>query len=225
VPRTPDDFPGARYEDSIHLYDQYGDMPNEGEMLYSDGYFYAKDSYGTFNLRSGEGGAGDIPHAATHIHDGSDEIDGDTLDIDFDPEHYTPDTSPAEVTNSEELTAHLSGIDGYLHELGTGKLDIDDHKTLRHLIHFVDEGPGGGFASGATKQVLPAGSAFPTQIVWKDAGGNNLVVKNITRNSNQTPATIEWKMYDTDGSTVLATVIDTISYSGIFEISRTRSIS
>jgi hypothetical protein len=38
------------------------------------------------------------------------------------------------------------------------------------------------------------------------------------------PTTEEWKMYDTDGSTVLATVTDTISYSGPFETSRTRAI-
>lgn len=226
MPRTPDSFPGVREDEGLILSDDgYGIPQAEGGLRYSDGYFYAKDSYGVFNLRSGEGGVGDVPHAPNHIHGGSDEIDGDILDIDFDPTHYTPDTSPSEVTSSEELTAHLAGIDGYLHDLGTDKLDIDDHRTLRHLIHFVDEGPGDGFVSGATKQILPAGNPFPTQIVWKDSGGNNLVVKTITRNGNQTPATIEWKMYDSDGVSVLAIVTDTINYSGIFEISRTRSIS
>jgi hypothetical protein len=35
----------------------------------------------------------------------------------------------------------------------------------------------------------------------------------------------QWKVYDVDGSTVLATVTDSISYSGVFETSRTRTIT
>ena len=50
-------------------------------------------------------------HAADHILGGADEIDGDKIDIDFTPSNYTPDVSPAEVTNVDELTAHLKGID------------------------------------------------------------------------------------------------------------------
>jgi hypothetical protein len=53
--RTPDSFPGDLREDVIALYDQYGIMPeNPGEMVYSDGYFYAQDAYGVFNVRSGQ---------------------------------------------------------------------------------------------------------------------------------------------------------------------------
>ena len=60
--------------------------------------------------------SGGVPatHAATHIRAGTDEVDGDKLDIDFTPANYTPDTSPAEVTNVDELTAHLKGIDDQL---------------------------------------------------------------------------------------------------------------
>lgn len=50
-------------------------------------------------------------HASTHIRGGSDEIDGDQLDIDFTPTYYTPDTTPAEASNVDHLTAHLAGID------------------------------------------------------------------------------------------------------------------
>jgi hypothetical protein len=56
-------------------------------------------------------------HAPTHIHLGSDEIDGDRLDIDYTPTHYTPDTTPPEVTSTQELTAHLAGIDDALGDL------------------------------------------------------------------------------------------------------------
>lgn len=55
--KTPDRFPGPLEEDRIEFYDQYGTMPDgDGHMMYSDGYFYARDMFGVFNLRSGQGG-------------------------------------------------------------------------------------------------------------------------------------------------------------------------
>ena len=39
------------------------------------------------------------------------QIDGDLLDIDFTPTNYTPDDSPAEADDVDDLTAHLKGID------------------------------------------------------------------------------------------------------------------
>lgn len=52
MPRTPAEFVGPLLEEEIRFYDQYGIMPfGEGGMLYSDGYFFAYDQYGIFNLR------------------------------------------------------------------------------------------------------------------------------------------------------------------------------
>jgi hypothetical protein len=53
-------------------------------------------------------------HNSRHIRGGLDEINGDTIDIDYVPANYIRDTSPSQVTNEEHLTAHLAGIDGYL---------------------------------------------------------------------------------------------------------------
>ncbi|MGE3804148.1 MAG: hypothetical protein AB7K24_05700 [Gemmataceae bacterium] len=53
----------------------------------------------------------DFAHASTHLRSGTDEIDGDRLDIDWNPANYTPDGSPTEAGNSDHLTAHLKGID------------------------------------------------------------------------------------------------------------------
>jgi hypothetical protein len=50
-------------------------------------------------------------HASSHITGGSDQVDGDRLDIDWNPSHYTPATTPSEVTSNDNLTAHLYGID------------------------------------------------------------------------------------------------------------------
>jgi len=58
-------------------------------------------------------------HGSRHITSGDDEIDGDKLDIDWNPTNYTPSTSPSEVNNADNLTAHLYGIDQKLGTLGS----------------------------------------------------------------------------------------------------------
>jgi hypothetical protein len=96
------------------------------------------------------------------------------------------------------------------------------HKALLQLIHFIDEGPAEGFATGATKTVT--GTVFPTQVLWKRADATKLVEQNLTW-TGVVPTTIEWKIYAADGTTVLATVTDTVAYSGVFETGRTRAIA
>lgn len=103
------------------------------------------------------------------------------------------------------------------------------HKALRQLIHFIDDGPAEGFTSGAFKEVI--GGVFPTTVTWWTSAAKTakIVQKTITRSgggaTNVAPTPIVWRVYDTDGSTVLATVSDAIVYSGAFETSRTRTIS
>ena len=50
-------------------------------------------------------------HHLTHLRGGTDEVDGDRLDIDFTPSNYTPSVAPAEVTHLDHLSAHLAGLD------------------------------------------------------------------------------------------------------------------
>lgn len=123
-------------------------------------------------------------------------------------------------------------LDGYTQDLilaggGGGGITPFEHETLRQLIHFIDEGPGDGFATGAFKEVLPAGSPFPTQITWylSVSKTQKLVEKFISYNALHFPDQILWNMYDYDGVTIVHTVIDTFTYEGPFETSRTRSIS
>lgn len=115
-------------------------------------------------------------------------------------------------------------VDGYA---GSG-ITAEQHATLRQLIHFIDQGPGDGFASGAFKTVTPTGSPFPTNITWWLDGSltQKLVEKLITYNSHNVPSTIVWHMYDTDGVTLIHTVTDNFTYvNNVFENSRFRSIS
>jgi hypothetical protein len=110
---------------------------------------------------------------------------------------------------------------------GGSGITATQHKTLRQLIHLAEEGgPFEGFASGAYQETLPSSSPFPTSIIWwtSAAKTSKIVEETVTYNSNKTINSDEWKVYDTDGSTVLATVTDVVSYSGIFELSRTRTI-
>jgi hypothetical protein len=99
------------------------------------------------------------------------------------------------------------------------------HRVLRQLIHFIDDGPAEGFATGAYKEVLPAADPFPTSFIWWESSSKlKKIVELTVVYSGPFPVTEEWKMYDIDGSTVLATITDTVSYSGPFETSRTRAI-
>jgi hypothetical protein len=108
---------------------------------------------------------------------------------------------------------------------GGSGLTEAQHKILRQLIHFIGEGPAEGFTSGAYKETLPSGNPFPTSAIWWESSSKlkKIVERSITW-TGANPTTDEWKVYDTDGSTVLATVTDAISYSGPFETVRTRTI-
>ena len=124
----------------------------------------------------------------------------------------------------------IDQLDGYVQSLmaqgGAGGITPFQHETLRQLIHFIDEGPGDGFASGAYKVILPTGAPFPTSITWylDNTMAQKLVEKFLVYNTSQFPTTITWNMYDTDGITIVHTVIDTITYSTAFESTRTRTI-
>ena len=107
-----------------------------------------------------------------------------------------------------------------------GGISADQHKTLRQLIHFIDDGPAEGFTSGAYKETLSSGSLFPTSIIWWESSSKiNKIVEHLLTWTGINVTTSQWKIYDTDGSTVLWIVTDSISYSGIVEITRTRTIA
>lgn len=100
------------------------------------------------------------------------------------------------------------------------------HKALRQLIHFIAEGPAEGFASGAYREQLPSGSIFPTSIIWWESSSKTQkIVERTLTWTGVNLTTDEWKIYDTDGTTLLVTVSDSISYSGIVETIRTRTIT
>lgn len=50
-------------------------------------------------------------HEASHVTGGAAEIDGDKIDVDWNPTYYTPSTTPTEADSADNLTAHLYGVD------------------------------------------------------------------------------------------------------------------
>ena len=112
-----------------------------------------------------------------------------------------------------------------LSTLAGGGMTPEEHKVLRQAIHFIDDGPGEGFASGAYRETT--GSPFVSSRIWYTSAAKTekIVELTISRNANKSIASKTWKIYDTDGSTVLATITDTITRSGIFETSRSRAIA
>jgi hypothetical protein len=94
---------------------------------------------------------------------------------------------------------------------------------------FIDDGLLETFASGAYREV-DAGTplTFPLSIIWWESSAKTqkIVELTVTRNAAQSPTTLEWKVYATDGTTVTQTVTDTITYtSDVFEATRTRVIT
>jgi hypothetical protein len=99
---------------------------------------------------------------------------------------------------------------------------------LRELIHLAEEGgPFEGFASGAFQEILPSGDPFPTSFIWWTSSSktSKIVEETIVYNANRTINTDQWKVYDIDGSTILATVTDIFTYNGVFIVSITRTIA
>ena len=102
------------------------------------------------------------------------------------------------------------------------------HKALRQLIHFVEtNSPGDGFGSGPYySETLPAADPFPTSETWWETSSktNKICRWEGTYNANKTFATEKWIVYKSDGTNPAADATDTISYSGVFETSRSRAI-
>ena len=106
---------------------------------------------------------------------------------------------------------------------GAGGLTESSHNALRQLIHFIDDGPTDGFASGSFKESLYSGAQLTSSIWYVDNTKVDKILELTVTYSGAFPVTEVWELYDADGSTVLITLTDTITYSGAFEQTRTRT--
>lgn len=112
-------------------------------------------------------------HAARHIDGGADVIDGDKLEVTWTGHsNYTPSTSPTEVDATDQLTAHLAGIDTALASAGAG------------LVHKAGRVLNASFAGNPKKATVTFSSAFADANYAVTATG-------VTTNNKQYPITVE----------------------------------
>lgn len=109
---------------------------------------------------------------------------------------------------------------------GGGGVDPAQHAALRTLVHWAANGPFESY-SGAFLETLPAGALLPTSFTWwSDAQKTTrLMDEQVTWGENLQVLTSTLRLYDADGTTVLVTATDTMSYEGFIEVSRTRVIA
>lgn len=214
MPQTPDRRPGRLYEDeSITLGTSSLDLPIEdGAFRYvsGSGYRFREQGYIRTLQPYGNPTGSIAPTQFDDITKGYDK--GSTWIVSGTQKAYilVDPTSGSAVW--KDITSASSGISS------------DDHKTLRQLIHFINEGPGDGFYSNPFRETV--GGNFPTRITWWSDSNKTirLFQTEITR-SGIYPVTQNYKMYATDGVTVSSQASDTIFYQGAFETARSRSFA
>ena len=123
-------------------------------------------------------------HATTHVKDGSDEIDGDHLDIDFSPANYTPNTTPTEASDLDHLAAHLSGIDTALGGVpGNETFQVTGARSKNNVSNIYLDGVD-GIPSNLSGVVIPF--ACTLNAVSASTDGNETWVGEIRRNGSPT---------------------------------------
>jgi len=135
--------------------------------------------------------------------------------------HATRDASGRWVVRDSENTEYLCLSDLVA---GAGGITAEGHAALRQLIHFIPDGPGVGFATGAHKETI--GGLFPTQEIWWESTARlKKIFEKVTTYNGSFPSNETWHIYDTDGTSKIASASDSITYSGAFETGRTRTIT
>jgi hypothetical protein len=143
---------------------------------------------------------------------------------------YPAGASRVGVNSSGFTYSTKDNAQGVLGDLDTAIVNIGlvEHKALRHLIHFMSEnGPGDGFGSGPYYSETAYSGVFPTSETWYETSGKVKKIASyaVTYNANKTIATETWTVFKTDGTNKAAEAVDTISYSGINETSRSRAVT
>ena len=96
---------------------------------------------------------------------------------------------------------------------------VSPHNTTAAISHAVQPWAGSAVAAVTT------GQPFPSQVTWYyDAGMTKKAVQTTyTRNGLQQATQVATVVYASDGATVVNTCTDTVTYSGGFEVGRTRA--
>lgn len=101
----------------------------------------------------------------------------------------------------------------------TSNINETNLQNSNQLANLINDGPVLNTLN-LVKEIV--GNPFPTAEIWKD-GDNKVIELIITRDAQMKPIIEEWKRYE-DGA-IVEQITDTITYQGIFEISRTRVVN
>jgi hypothetical protein len=95
----------------------------------------------------------------------------------------------------------------------------------KRLLEKFISGAAEGWPSGVYREVT--GGVFPSAVTWWTSSAKVTKIADAvyTRNGSQQATTVVWKMYASDGTTVLSTITDVIAYTNGAEVSRTRTIA
>ena len=105
--------------------------------------------------------------------------------------------------------------------------DTQSHQALLDIIHFLDDGPGDGWPSGAVRvrnNTAPNGTGW----VWYTSTALTARIIDLTITyaaGSIVPATKVWRLYAANGTTVVRTVTDTLTYVGPILTQKQRSWS
>ena len=142
-------------------------------------------------------------------------------------------TAPALYFDVTVTSGSLLDLNDYMLTQGYTYVSTDPTTTpaqdaqaanIRFLERFIN-GPAEGWPSGVYREMT--GGVFPTALTWWTTSGKTtkIVQATYTRDSLKRATSVVWVMYAANGTTVLATITDAITYSGAFETSRTRTIA
>lgn len=95
----------------------------------------------------------------------------------------------------------------------------------KRLLEKFISAPAEGWPSNVYREVT--GSPFPSAVTWWTSSAKTTKIAEAiyTRNGAQQATTVQWRMYASNGTTVLSTITDTITYTNGMEATRTRSIA
>jgi hypothetical protein len=126
-------------------------------------------------------------------------------------------------TAGQVLQTQGVGADPIWAAAASGGITPAQHKALRDLIHFIDNGPADGFASGSVRELTYTSGLVTRVVWWTDATKTLKIVQTDVTYTGALSTAEVWQMFDTDGVTVLVTLTDSIIYSGALETERTRT--
>ena len=101
------------------------------------------------------------------------------------------------------------------------------HQALIDIMHFLDDGPGDGWASGAYR-VRQGVAPNPGGWIWYTSSAMTKRIISVTYTypvGSILPSSKQWLLYASDGATVARTLTDAMTWSGALLTNTTRTWS